>query len=171
MRDRLTGTWSGKEWPRIVDEISSQATDPRAAWAALIDVDHFKRFNGHNGHVEGDHVLVKLASFLLSLERDEHAQALRTGGGEFALVAHQDTDGSGDGQVTCERILMWTRESLTPDQPVHCGDAHCVGPTRLTVSIALGRIEPGESPTSLRERLGMTLLEAKRAGRDRVVSG
>lgn len=173
MRDPLTGAWSRNVWPRIVQEASSPAVGHRhRAWAALIDIDHFKRFNMHNGHVAGDQVLVKLAGFLLCLENDEDIQVVRTGGEEFALVWHGDVDAIGhDGRAVCERVLRWARDSLTPEQLEHCGDPDCVGPTRLTLSIALGRLQPGESSSSLSERLALTLAEAKRAGRDRVLSG
>jgi len=171
MRDALTGLWSLIEWPRLLQEGSSEAVaHGREAWVALIDVDHFKRFNVHNGHLAGDQVLVELGQFLLSLESEESIQVARTGGQEFALVGLRD-DGGHDARATCERILSWARDSLTPKQLEHCGDPHCIGPTRLTLSIALGKIDPGENPAALRERLATTMWEAKRAGRDRVESG
>jgi diguanylate cyclase (GGDEF)-like protein len=172
-RDPLTGAMLCNEWPRLVEEASfPRSNRASGAWAALIDIDHFKRFNMHNGHVAGDHVLAQLAGFLLSLENDEGMQVVRTGGQQFALVSRPEMGGTDqDSHATCERVLRWARDSLTPEQLNHCGDTHCVGPTRLTLSIALGRIEPGEDPVSLRERLSTTLTEAKRAGRDRVVSG
>ena len=143
MRDSLTGAWSRDEWPAFVEDASSRATDRAGgAWAALMDVDHFKRFNAHNGHVAGDQALVKLAQFLLSLERDGRIQVVRTGGQEFALIHLGDEDADDpDGRATCERILRWARESLTPEQPKDCGQPGCVGPTQLTLSMALGRIE------------------------------
>jgi diguanylate cyclase (GGDEF)-like protein len=173
MRDPLTGARSRAEWPDLVQKASSNAAGgTRGAWVALVDIDHFKRFNMHNGHVAGDEVLVKLAGFLLSLESDEGVQVVRTGGEEFALVSFAETDaGDDDGRAISERVLQWARDSLTPEQPKHCGDPGCVGPTRLTVSIALGRLEAGESATSLSERLTATMWEAKRTGRDRIKPG
>jgi len=156
----------------LVESASSRATDRAGgAWAALIDVDRLKRFNMHNGHVAGDQVLVKLAKFLLSLARNGCIQVVRMGGQEFALICLGDEDADDqDGRATCERILGWARESLTPEQPKHCGLPDCVGPTQLTLSIALARIEPGESSASLSERLAIAMQKAKGAGRDRVES-
>jgi diguanylate cyclase (GGDEF)-like protein len=170
MRDPLTGAWSRDEWPALVEKASSLAAE-RGTWAALVDVDHFKRFNGHNGHGAGDRALVELAQFLVSLERDGGIQVVRTGGQEFALIClGGETAEDQDGRATCARILRWARESLTPEQPKDCGQPGCVGPTLLTLSLALARIEPGESSASLSERLAVAVQRAKAAGRDRLES-
>lgn len=158
-RDPLTKAMLAKEWAGLIE-------GAHGGWAALIDIDHLKRFNMHNGHSAGDQVLVALAAFLLCLETDAGARVVRTGGQEFALVSQPETTGGDqDGRATCDRVLRWARDAMTPAQATHCGDPACVGPTRLTLSIALERIEPGEAPASLRERLALTLLEAKRSRR------
>jgi PleD family two-component response regulator len=59
---------------------------------------------------------------------------------------------------------------MTPEQLQNCGDPHCIGPTRLTLSIAVGQILPGDDAASLRERLSAALWKAKGAGRDRVLA-
>jgi diguanylate cyclase (GGDEF)-like protein len=173
MRDPLTGARSRVEWPPLAEAAASWAAKPdRGAWVALIDIDNFKRFNMHNGHIAGDQVLVNLARFLLSLERGEDVTVIRTGGQEFVLLSREEANPDvASARHTCQRILQWARESLTPPQETHCGRPDCVGPTRLTLSIALGSIQPGERPASLRQRLETILLEAKSAGRDRIASG
>lgn len=173
MRDQLTGVRSPQEWADLVQAAAAWAGAPgHGAWAALIDIDHFKRFNMHNGHIAGDRVLVTLATFLLSLDGDTRVTPVRTGGQEFALICSHDGNADvGSGRLTCERILQWARDSLTPHQQEHCGQPDCVGPTRLTLSIALERIAPGEDAAALKARLETILLEAKRAGRDRVATG
>jgi diguanylate cyclase (GGDEF)-like protein len=51
----------------------------------VIDIDHFKPINDHYGHSIGDAVLAKVGR-ILRLYTDEHCQAFRLGGEEFALV-------------------------------------------------------------------------------------
>src|SRR5262245_11990379 len=116
MRDPLTGAWSRAKWPDLVQEASSRHADhDRGPWVALIDIDRFKRFNMHNGHLVGDQVLMKLAAYLLSLENHEPLEVVRTGGQEFAIACLHGTNADDhDGHATCERILKWARDSLTP---------------------------------------------------------
>src|SRR5208282_5971182 len=51
---------------------------------AIVDIDHFKKFNDTYGHDVGDQVLCMVASRLTQVGRD--GQAFRCGGEEFAIV-------------------------------------------------------------------------------------
>ncbi|HXQ29670.1 MAG TPA: GGDEF domain-containing protein [Gemmatimonadales bacterium] len=51
---------------------------------AMIDVDHFKRFNDHYGHDAGDQILKMVATKLSKV--DGEGRAYRYGGEEFAIV-------------------------------------------------------------------------------------
>ncbi|MFO6423465.1 diguanylate cyclase [Motilimonas sp. KMU-193] len=52
----------------------------------LIDVDHFKKFNDHHGHLEGDDCLKKIAQQLKSACRRGSDFACRYGGEEFCVL-------------------------------------------------------------------------------------
>lgn len=53
---------------------------------ALVDVDFFKKFNDWYGHVQGDQCLVRVASVLTVLAREQGGHVGRYGGEEFLIV-------------------------------------------------------------------------------------
>ncbi len=62
---------------------------------AVIDIDHFKRFNDTWGHQTGDQVLRYVASVIGRLGDDPPRLAARYGGEEFALLFPGETIGVG----------------------------------------------------------------------------
>ena len=52
----------------------------------LLDIDHFKRYNDHHGHQQGDVCLQAVASILSSFAENNDFRAVRYGGEEFVLV-------------------------------------------------------------------------------------
>lgn len=53
---------------------------------AVIDIDHFKRFNDHHGHAAGDEALRAVADSIADFARRPMDMAARLGGEEFALL-------------------------------------------------------------------------------------
>jgi len=66
---------------RALDETLARATGQYAL--AMVDVDHFKRFNDSYGHAAGDLVLRQVGR---QLRRHAGARAFRFGGEEFCLL-------------------------------------------------------------------------------------
>ena len=54
--------------------------------AVMIDIDHFKRYNDHYGHVCGDRCLCAVAKVLEASVRQDVDLAVRYGGEEFVLI-------------------------------------------------------------------------------------
>jgi diguanylate cyclase (GGDEF)-like protein len=77
-RDELTGLPSRRALNQILCTLGRDYT------IAMIDVDHFKRFNDTYGHKTGDQVLRLLASRLATMSGG--AKAFRYGGEEFTVV-------------------------------------------------------------------------------------
>ncbi len=125
---------------------------------AVLDVDHFKRVNDSYGHPVGDEALKTLADILRRNTREQDL-VLRWGGEEFVLLLY----GSTLGQLA--EVVERVRSELLRET---------IGPISwpLTVSVGLVGGSVPSSEETLHDWLGAAdraLLEAKQAGRDRVV--
>jgi diguanylate cyclase (GGDEF)-like protein len=124
---------------------------------AMVDIDHFKRYNDRHGHREGDRCLQRVAGQLESNVRDTDLVA-RYGGEEFAIVM-PDTDAIAARDVA-ERLrlaISALAEPLAADQVV-------------TASVGVATLHGTErhGTDQLVERADGALYEAKRTGRNRV---
>lgn len=83
IRDPLTGCYNRRHLS-VAERQCEQ--DPSGQWGCIyIDIDHFKLYNDHHGHIEGDTVLVKMSRFLMRNVRAEEP-VIRIGGDEFLIV-------------------------------------------------------------------------------------
>ena len=121
--------------------------------ALMVDVDHFKRFNDHLGHLEGDRVLVDVASLLRTGLNAPLELLARYGGEEFTLLLPGMTS---DAATRRAELLRETIERARAG---------------VTVSIGVAVAWPGpkDDASSLLRRADQALYEAKRLGRNRVV--
>jgi diguanylate cyclase (GGDEF)-like protein len=153
LTDYLTGLGNHRAYQEYIHEVTSeeqQAGSPGLT-IALIDIDEFKAFNDREGHVTGDKLLTVLAKVLRSGDLD--SLPYRLGGDEFA--------------VTFARMPLET--ALERMERVRTlVEAELGGPT---VSIGIAAARGTESDlVLLREQADMALYEAKRRGRNTVVS-
>ncbi|WP_034388760.1 GGDEF domain-containing protein [Comamonas composti] len=128
----------------------------------MIDVDFFKAYNDHYGHLAGDDCLVRLArAFSEVLQRPGDLLA-RYGGEEFlCLLPHTDLEGA----VQVAQGLLRTVRDL--------GLPHESSPHGGILSVSLGVASATPSPSSNAQQLvalaDHRLYQAKRQGRDQVV--
>jgi diguanylate cyclase (GGDEF)-like protein len=128
----------------------------------MIDVDHFKLFNDHYGHVEGDDCLRRIGEVIAAAALEGSYLAARYGGEEFALLLPA-TDRHA--AVTAAARLRRAVEDL--------GIAHVMTPCgRVTVSIGVAARAPRTqaSAQGLIEAADRALYAAKRQGRNAVVA-
>ena len=87
--DGLTGIANRRAFDQRMQFWLTQSPAPRSTLVlALLDLDHFKRFNDSHGHLAGDDLLVRFATFVSKInctEADERVFA-RFGGEEFAIL-------------------------------------------------------------------------------------
>jgi diguanylate cyclase (GGDEF)-like protein len=121
----------------------------------MLDIDAFKEVNDALGHQTGDDVLVAVADVLVDLARDDDL-ICRLGGDEFAVVLRRAS--LADGVVVGERI----RSALRAVRPGSDLDR----PITVSVGVASGS---GSDVAELVVDADDALMQAKRAGRDRVV--
>ncbi|HEY1565938.1 MAG TPA: sensor domain-containing diguanylate cyclase [Solirubrobacteraceae bacterium] len=140
--DPLTGLPNRRAWDAQVKRLHGEGGE---FVIAMIDFDHFKRFNDTYGHPAGDRLLKETAAAWRDQLRTGDLLA-RLGGEEFGLLL-RDCDPDVATEVT-ERL----RHSVSDDWTCSAG-------------IAVGR--PGESAEDIIARADVALYEAKAAGRDR----
>lgn len=126
---------------------------------AVIDVDHFKKFNDTWGHALGDEVL-RIVGETLSAQLRGGDMAARYGGEEFVLI-FPNTD-SPSAHIAAERVRA-ALEAATIDGPN--------GALSVTASFGVASVRGpgcGKAGADLFKRADAALYEAKRAGRNRV---
>jgi diguanylate cyclase (GGDEF)-like protein len=140
------------EWRRALRSRTTLA-------AALVDIDHFKLYNDHYGHLAGDDCLRNVAEALRQSVRVTDLVA-RYGGEEFALIL-PDTDVDG-AYVVAERA----RAAVAALEATHARAPSGI----VTVSVGVAAVVPvdGVAIEQLVKAADTALYEAKRAGRNQV---
>jgi len=125
-----------------------------------LDIDHFKELNDTHGHATGDAALVALAGALGAHVREADTAA-RVGGEEFwVLLPETDLDAAVEVAEKLRAEVGALEVEGAETQPLG----------RFSVSIGVAEHRDEEAPEALLARADDALYEAKRAGRDRVVS-
>lgn len=126
----------------------------------MTDIDHFKKFNDTFGHLTGDQVLRLVA---MSVKQNVKGQdtAARYGGEEFAVILPNTVLRSAITVADHIRRAVMTKELMKRSTGEHLG--------RVTISIGVAALQPGDTPASLIDRADTCLYAAKRNGRNRVL--
>ncbi|GIJ66602.1 diguanylate cyclase domain-containing protein [Virgisporangium ochraceum] len=125
----------------------------------LLDVDSFKRYNDHYGHVAGDDCLRRVAAALADCVRGTDL-VCRYGGEEFAVIL------PGAGVEVLHRVGERFRAAVSTLGIPHVES----GAGHVTVSVGAASTVPAPPSTvdELVARADGALYEAKRSGRDQV---
>ena len=160
-RDRFTGLLNRAVFNERLDrEVAfARAEDGRFA-VAMIDIDHFKRFNDTFGHAGGDEALQLVAKTIRESCRGTDVLA-RYGGEEFALILR--------GVMSARATDLLERiRRVVAVTPIHLPGRS--KPASVTISIGVGLWpDDGETPADILRCADERLYEAKAQGRDRVV--
>jgi len=157
--DALTGLMNRAEMMQVVARLVDQDRRVGGEVALLFcDLDHFKQVNDVHGHNAGDEVLRVVGERILAAVRKGDAAA-RIGGDEL-LVVLIGVRGVAEALSVAEKVRAAIREPIPiPD-----------GSVSITASIGVTLVRPGESGDQMVERADAAMYEAKRSGRDRIVS-
>ncbi|WBL79700.1 diguanylate cyclase [Bradyrhizobium xenonodulans] len=165
--DGLTGLANRRAFDeRLQEEWARARRDGTQLSLLLIDVDHFKKFNDHYGHLAGDGCLRALGRILSAHAKRPADLAARYGGEEFAvLLPNTGPDG-------CAEVGEGIRRALHELAMLHAQNP----PSRLvTASVGAATSLPSQTTTdcsTLVAAADRALYAAKDSGRDRlVVSG
>ncbi len=156
--DGLTGIGNRRRFDRDLERFVGIDSDRGLPVAlAMVDVDHFKRFNDAHGHQIGDAVLRHVATIISANVRSVDL-VYRYGGEEFAvLLPGADLD---DAVEVVERVRAAIAASPLPGMP-----AETVPP--VTVSVGVSVTPPADGAAMVRAADG-ALYAAKSGGRNRV---
>lgn len=155
--DELTGTANRRYFMELgAEEIDRSKRYGRNMSLLMIDLDHFKQINDRFGHSVGDEALMRFSELCCSTLRTSDIFG-RLGGEEFAIILPEES--LQEAAKTAERL----RKRIE--------DTFATTPYRLTVSIGVCELGPGDSNIGdLLSRADSMMYKAKDLGRNRVIS-
>ncbi len=140
---------------------------------AMVDVDHFKKFNDRYGHDIGDQVLKKLAN---QLRLVRGGKAFRYGGEEFTLVFANKT--LEEANLLCQNLChkveqnpFVLRGKKRPKNRQQAKTGKTLNNKALTITISIGLAEASSELPSVKDVIKQAdnaLYKAKRNGRNQV---
>ncbi len=161
LRDGLTGAHNRRYLDRALEQLWEQAYEAEQ-WLGLIviDLDHFKAVNDERGHLAGDDCLKTLVAAIHSTLGNLPAVLARFGGEEFFILLPDH--GIEDARLLAERL-----RAVIESTPIHSGDEEFF----ITASFGVAALKPQhDDHQELIQRADDALYEAKRGGRNRVVT-
>lgn len=160
MTDALTNLANRKTFDERMAKICGDDEGGETALTvALIDIDHFKRFNDTWGHQTGDQVLRYVAS-VLGRVAQEPRLAARYGGEEFAIIF------PGEKADVVEAALNAARDEIASRSLRRRSTNDDLG--AVTISVGFATRVGNETAQALIERVDAALYASKRNGRNRV---
>lgn len=161
VRDPLTGLYNRRYMQEFLErELHSARRKQRPLAVMMLDLDHFKRYNDNFGHAAGDKALAAVGETLIRCVRAEDI-ACRYGGEEFTLILPECS--LAQATLRAEEIRKRLR-----DFPIQ---ADGQATDMLTVSIGVAAFEETTDRVDLLLKFADdALYQAKRSGRDRVVT-
>ena len=163
--DGLTGIANRRHFDAFLSREWQRAQRGGHAISVIfIDIDHFKEFNDHYGHVAGDDTLRAIAKALTRVVHRASDLVARYGGEEFVCVL-PETDLSG-----AQRVAARIHQEIRALEIPH---VHSTRSGRVTASLGVASSYPAQDEDGYEALLAEAdhqLYRAKRQGRDRVVT-
>jgi diguanylate cyclase (GGDEF)-like protein len=163
--DAMTGIGNRRRFDDALDrEWRRCSRSEKPLSLLMIDVDHFKAYNDHCGHLEGDDCLRRVAWLLVDSVGRPGDLVARYGGEEFVCLLPEI--GEAGARAVAAKLSGAIQEAAIP-HPAFAENG------RLTISIGVATVtdlsmqQPGEV-VALADKL---LYAAKAAGRDQVMTG
>jgi diguanylate cyclase (GGDEF)-like protein len=161
LRDPLTGLYNRRYMDEaLAREVNHAARQKSALTVAMIDVDHFKRYNDTHGHEGGDALLAAFGRLLARQARAEDI-VCRYGGEEFAIIMPGAEIADAGARLDAVRSEAARLHVELRGQAL----------SRITMSAGLAAYpRDGSTGAALLAAADAALYAAKKGGRDRVVS-
>ncbi|SHI95890.1 diguanylate cyclase (GGDEF) domain-containing protein [Malonomonas rubra DSM 5091] len=169
-RDELTGLPGRRALNEALDSLGSRYT------LAMVDIDHFKKFNDTHGHDVGDQVLKMVASRLATVSGG--GKVFRYGGEEFSVLFPRRSVKQAAPFLEVLRVAVEDARFVArgKDRPKKKPKKRPAGKkvqaSTLRVTVSIGAAERGGKLDTAEEVLkaaDQALYRAKKAGRNRLV--
>ena len=161
LTDPLTGLGNRKYFDRSIEmTVQNALANGEPLSLLMFDIDHFKSFNDSYGHLTGDQVLRLVGMSLKQTIKGQDITA-RYGGEEFAVVLPNTA------LRQALTVADHIRRAVMAKELKKKSTGEILG--RVTISVGVSMLKPGEDTDSLIERADGCLYAAKRNGRNRVV--
>lgn len=159
--DGLTGAYNRRYFDEHLNHEWARATREQQPLSLLmLDVDHFKAYNDHYGHVLGDETLRQLVSAIKPCLLRPGDLLCRYGGEEFACLL--PNTGLYDALHVAERL----RAAIENSKIEHVGNQP---EGVITISMGVAERAAAQSPEDLVRKTDHQLYQAKHSGKNRVV--
>ena len=161
-KDGLTDVANRRMFDSVLELEWSNARRSRQPLSLImIDIDHFKEYNDHYGHIQGVDCLIRVAKVLTTAATRSRDFIARFGGEEFVLVM-PETDAAAAAKIA-ERCRQLIFKAQIP---------HANSPVSnvVTISVGVGTILPShqDEPMVFVEATDKKLYLAKQQGRNRI---
>ncbi len=168
--DGLTGLPSRRAFEEAIQGLHGDYS------IAMMDIDHFKRFNDRHGHAAGDQALRMVATELDKV--DGGGRSYRYGGEEFAILfpAARPAEARTHLERLRQSIAQRRFAIRAPDRPRTKPDrprARARPPRLISLSVSVGLAGPASNranPDAVLRAADNALYRAKRTGRNRLIA-
>lgn len=159
--DSLTGIANRRRFDTALDaELRRAVRSQRSLALLMLDVDYFKHYNDHYGHLAGDDCLRAIGQVLKTETRRSTDLAARYGGEEFAVIV-ADSD-----LHQARQLAQSIRAAIVARQIPH--EASPFGCVTCSIGVVTLRIDDGVQAETIMQMADIALYQAKSAGRNRV---
>ncbi len=156
--DPLTRVFNRRALEKYLEKVCAKGNLKQELHLLILDIDDFKSINDLYGHLAGDKILIFIANLLTHMLR-EGDKVFRFGGEEFVIILNRIGDES------CKRIATRILKQISTNKLVYKDTT-----IKVTVSIGATKYQEGDTPESIIERADKALYEAKRDGKNKLVT-
>lgn len=159
-KDGLTGVANRRMFDSVIElEWANARRNNQPLSVILLDIDYFKQYNDHYGHIQGDECLKRVAKALAGVATRSRDFFARFGGEEFVLVLPES-----DAEAA-QRVAERCRNAIFKEQIAH--DKSDVSQI-LTISLGIDTVVPTHKDDMLAfiDGVDRRLYQAKQSGRN-----
>ncbi|MBU9713875.1 GGDEF domain-containing protein [Evansella tamaricis] len=161
LTDELTNVLNRRGMYESLEKVLRESEEKRPITMMMIDIDAFKQYNDHYGHLQGDEVIQLVARKVSSFISSENTIFARFGGEEFVLVTlnmNQERAGTLAEAIRQEVASMKILHEYSPVSEY----------VSISIGIAIKEVNEQSNVESLMELADQALYKAKSKGRNRI---